>query len=107
MKNAISNIQSLIRDKKEITDRYSSRYLAIKLLEKDSTTLKQMAPYANIEKIKTQCEIEIRKLEKEYKEKSDTIITDAKYGFISGALNETFMNSGEKSKKSGWLSMIS
>ena len=64
------------------------------MLEKDSTTLAQIAAYSNIEKIRIQSETEIHKLEKEYKEKSDTIITDAKYGFISGALNETFENGG-------------
>ena len=95
IENAISNIQSLIKETREITDRYSSRYLSIKLLEKDSATFAQIAAYSNIEKIRKQTEIEIHNLEKEYKEKSDTIITDAKYGFISGALNETF-EQGEK-----------
>jgi ferrous iron transport protein B len=89
IENAISHIQTLIKESKEITDRYSSRYLSVKLLEKDSATLSRIAQYSNIEKIKAQCAVEIARLEKEYKEKSDTVITDAKYGFITGALNET------------------
>jgi len=100
IENAIRHIQSLLKENKQVTDMYSTRYLSIKLLEKDTTTLLQIAPYSNLEKIKTQCEIEIHKLEKEYKEISGTIITDAKYGFISGALNETF-KPGEKNKKKG------
>ena len=95
LENAISHIQSIIKESEEITDRYSSRYLSIKLLEKDSATLMQIASYPISEKIKTQCNIEIHALEKEYKEKSDTIITDAKYGFITGALNETCITCAE------------
>lgn len=99
IENAILHIQTLIKETKQITDRYSSRYLSVKLLERDSTTIKQIASCHNIEKIKTQCETEIHLLEKEYKEKSGTIITDAKYGFISGALNETLVAGDKKLEK--------
>lgn len=99
IENAILNIQTLIKENKHITDRYSSRYLSVKLLENDSATTKQIASCRNIEKIKTQCETEILYLEKEYKEKSGTIITDAKYGFITGALNETFVQGAKNLRK--------
>ena len=100
IESAISNIKCLIKENIEITDRYSSRYLAIKLLENDKTTLKQLNSCSNIEKIVTQMGIEIKRLEKEYNERSGTIITDAKYGFIAGALNETFVPGiGETNKK--------
>ena len=59
IENAILNIQTLIKENKHITDRYSSRYLSVKLLENDSATTKQIASCRNIEKIKTQCETEI------------------------------------------------
>jgi ferrous iron transport protein B len=99
IENSILNIQTLIKENKHITDRYSSRYLSIKLLEGDSTTKKQVASCRNFEKIKTQCETEIFHLEKEYNEKSGTIITDAKYGFITGALNETFVQGAKNLRK--------
>ena len=99
IENAILHIQTLIKENRQITDKYSSRYLSVKLLERDSTTIKQIASCHNIEKIKAQCEIEIHLLEKEYKEKSGTIITDAKYGFISGALNETLIAGDKKLEK--------
>ena len=91
LERAILNIQRLIRENVNITDRYSSRYLSIKLLEKDKATLDLIASVGNIDIIKNQVETEIRKLEKEYNEKSGTIITDAKYGFIAGALGETYL----------------
>ncbi len=99
IENAILNIQTLIKENKHITDKYSSRYLSVKLLENDSATTKQIASCRNIDKIKRQCENEILHLEKEYNEKSGTIITDAKYGFIAGALNETFVQGAKNLRK--------
>ncbi len=99
IETAINHIQPLIKENKEVTDRFSSRYLAIKLLENDTATWKTLAQCSNIEKIKLQSEIQIKKLEKEYKEKSGTIITDSKYGFIAGALNETLQPSVEEKRK--------
>ncbi len=95
IESSISKIQALIKISRNITDKYSSRYIAIKLLESDKTTLNQIAECSNFEKIKSQTEIEIIRLEKEFEEKSSTIITDAKYGFIAGALKETFSQKPE------------
>ena len=69
------------------------------MLETDTAALNQISQCSNFEKIKKQTEIEIKTLEKEYNEKSGTIITDAKYGFIAGALNETFQPGVEENRK--------
>jgi len=95
IENAISRIQVLIEGAAEQSCSISSRYLSIKLLEKDSVTVSQIARLSNFDSIKTRYDSEIFKLEKEYREKSGTIITDSKYGFIAGALNETYSNGGE------------
>ena len=89
IEKAIRKLQVQIRENKELTKIYSTRYLAIKLLETDSVTMRMFSECSNYEKIKTETAAEIRILEKEYNERSETIITDAKYGFIAGALNET------------------
>lgn len=99
IETAIARIQSLIKENKEITDKFSSRYLSVRLLETDTATLKQLSQCSNIDEIKKQVDTEIKNLEKEYQEKSGTIITDAKYGFIAGALNETFQPGIEESRK--------
>lgn len=88
---AIASVQKEIRVNTEITDKLSSRYVAIKLLETDKTTLSQLQQLQNVNQIKSVTSHAIQKLEKEYGEKSETIITDAKYGFIDGALKETFV----------------
>jgi len=95
IESAIENIQNKIKVNKSITDRFSSRYLAIKLLEEDQTTQLQLSVCTNLKEIVDTGKHEIKKLEKEYSEKSETIITDAKYGFIAGALKETYIPSIE------------
>ncbi|MDR2840612.1 MAG: ferrous iron transport protein B [Paludibacter sp.] len=91
IENAIRNIQSEIWRNPKIGDRYSSRYIAIKLLENDRTTQKELQHFENFKNIQLVTQQEISILEKEYDERSETIITDAKYGFIDGALKETYV----------------
>lgn len=90
IENAIKKIQDVIWKNPKITDKLSSRYVAVKLLETDKTTLVQLEKYNNYDEIKAITAKTIAQLEKEYGERSETIITDAKYGFIDGALKETY-----------------
>lgn len=90
IEDAIRSIQDEIWKNPKITDKLSSRYVAVKLLETDKTTLSQLESYSNFNQIKTLTNNTISVLEKEYGERSETIITDAKYGFIDGALKETY-----------------
>jgi ferrous iron transport protein B len=91
IENAISKIQKEIKEEKSITDHLPSRYLAIKLLEQDQTAMDRLRKFDNFNKIQELTQYETDKLQKEYGEKSETIIADAKYGFIHGALKETFV----------------
>ena len=90
IEEALKKIQDAIWKNPKITDKLSSRYVAIKLLETDKTTLSQLKEFSNYNQIKDLTERTIVDLEKEYGERSETIITDAKYGFIDGALKETY-----------------
>ncbi|MCM8873007.1 MAG: ferrous iron transport protein B [Paludibacteraceae bacterium] len=99
IENAIKGIQSVIWENPSIGDRLSSRFLAIKLLEQDNETRRFLSQYSNYNEIIAEAERRIEALEKEYSEQSETIITDAKYGFIDGALKETRTLPNEKSKR--------
>lgn len=99
IEKAITRIQALIDETGVLSDRISSRYLSVKLLEGDSVTAGQIAKLSNFDRIKSQCDTEILKLERAYREKSGTIITDSKYGFIAGALNETYSNGKENNRE--------
>lgn len=89
IEGSIRTIQNVLWKNVSVADRFSSRYLSIKLLENDATILKTLQQYDNYEEIRKTVKEEIKRLEQEYSERSETIITDAKYGFIDGALKET------------------
>ncbi|MCE5332058.1 MAG: ferrous iron transport protein B [Bacteroidales bacterium] len=90
IEKAINDIQAEIWKNPAIRVTLSSRFIAVKLLETDKTTLAWLEKYDNYENIKSAAEKAVARLEKEYGERSETIITDAKYGFIDGALKETY-----------------
>lgn len=97
LEKSIRRIRKTIRADKPVTDKFSSRFLSIKLLEKDQEILLLLSGYTNYPEIKKISEEECSRLESLYGEDSETTITDAKYGFISGALKETLktkMNPG-------------
>lgn len=102
IEESIARIQAELKKSKELTDRFSTRYLAIKLIENDKATLSQLKGFFNFENIEKISQSEIQKLEKEYHEKSETVIADAKYGFIAGALRETCSGCAENTTNKKW-----
>lgn len=81
-----------------LEDKNLVRYWAIKLLEKDRLAeqwIKSKTGTGVLQETIQKC---VYQLEKKYNEDTQTISTDAKYGFIRGALKETFTE-GEKDKR--------
>jgi ferrous iron transport protein B len=89
LERSIQKIQDAIWLDKPLTDRISSRYYSIKLLEKDANVISSLASSPHHSFILQTAEKEIQRLEANFKEDSATSITDAKYGFVAGALRET------------------
>ncbi|MCX6305705.1 MAG: ferrous iron transport protein B [Bacteroidetes bacterium] len=89
LERSIRKIQEAIWRDKSLTDRISSRFYSIKLLEKDSAVLESIKTSGQYEAIRQISEKEILRLETTFKEDSATLATDAKYGFVAGALKET------------------
>ena len=92
LEESIRKIRDKVKEDKPVTDKISSRFLALKLLEKDSHIEKLLSGYSNFSEIKNTTLREIKKTESLHSEQSETVITDAKYAFITGALKETFKN---------------
>lgn len=90
LEDAINIVRQKIKENKPITDKISSRFLAIKMLEKDEQVVELLSTYQNFSEIEKSAKKEIHKIEILENEESETIITDAKYSFITGALKETF-----------------
>lgn len=99
IEKAIAQIQPHIKINTDLRAKYSSRYLSIKLLENDKTSYKLIETCPNADTIKNEAYKAIKELEAEFGERSSTIITDAKYGFIAGALKETFEPGEEENRK--------
>ncbi len=89
IENGIRSISEELCKNTELANKYSPRYIATKLIETDKTTLGRLKDLPNFEEIESVAAKVVKKLEQEYAESSETIITDAKYGFIAGALKET------------------
>ena len=90
VENSIKSIQEQIKQNKDLTDEVSSRFYAIKLLEKDEGAHHSLSRTRNYDQIRQTTDAEIEKLETRLNDDSETLITDAKYGFINGALKETY-----------------
>ena len=90
VEDAIINIQNEIKKNKSLTDKISSRFLAIKLLEKDKWATASIINWDNYFAVADVIAKEVSRLEILYTEDSETLVSDARYGFIAGALKETF-----------------
>ncbi len=90
VEDSIKNIQDYIKLNKNFTDKVSSRFLAIKLIEKDEWANLLISDWDSYFAIAAAVEKEIKKLELLFDEDSETLIADARYGFIAGALKETY-----------------
>ncbi len=102
IERAIESIQTPIKNpvNSNINIHYSSRYLALKLLEKDKQAHRILGHTKNYDEIITVTGKQIAKLEDIYKEDTETLVTDAKYGFVAGALKETFQEGGAQKRRS-------
>lgn len=91
IENAICSIQSRIKvdENRNFTNIVSSRYLALELLENDREFSSDIKRCHNSKDIIEVARKEYSRLEKLYSEPIETVITDLRYGFISGALTET------------------
>ena len=94
IENGIKEIQSFLKPDESIRQRYSTRYLAIKLLEKDKKTEEFVANLPQVGEIMKARDKAMARIKEETNNDSETAIMDAKYGFINGALQEAGYQTG-------------
>ena len=91
LERSIDAVKKEIGKTETIRHKYSTRFLAIKLLENDKDIEKNViASLPNASEILRIKEQEVKRLLETINEDSEQAITDAKYGFITGALKETY-----------------
>jgi ferrous iron transport protein B len=85
----IQKIQKKIRSDESIIGKYSTRWLALRLLEGDRDAEAKLKNHHEIKNILIEATVSRRTIEKKYNDDIETIFTDMRYGFIAGAVKES------------------
>lgn len=89
LEKGISHVKDMIKNDPSISEHFSPRYLAIKMLEGDPEAEAMLKGSDSYNKIARTRDAEVERIEKELKEDVPAAISADKYGFIQGALAET------------------
>ena len=90
LEEKIARVEALIRMNPEPHHNYSARFLAIKLLENDRQVEDIVRKLENCADILAERDVCQKEIQQEIDEDSESAITDAKYGYVQGAMKETF-----------------
>ena len=99
---AIKRVKSLLQELDIQIDDYTPRYVAIKLIEGDEEIVENVqctmhnAQFSILNSRLSEIRNEIKA---EFKDTAENVISDAKYGFIAGALKETYVAQTKEESK--------
>ena len=96
IENGIAEIQDHLKKENDVRQRYSTRYLAIKLLERDKDVERYIQTMPDAKEIFEHRDQAALRVKEETLQDSETAIMDAKYGFIHGALKEAEYTPGHE-----------
>ena len=95
VENGIQRVQEALKKSAHIRSMYSTRYLAVKLLENDSEVKRIVGRMENADEVMAAREQAAQRILEDTQKDSETAIMDAKYGFIHGALTEAQFSEGK------------
>ncbi|KAA6302666.1 MAG: Ferrous iron transport protein B [Candidatus Ordinivivax streblomastigis] len=90
IETGIKHVKELIKKEELVGSDTSLRSLSIQLLEYDSLAEKAIQHFPNARKILAERDIHAQYIKDDFREDSETALTDARYGFIDGALKQTY-----------------
>ncbi len=103
IEGGISQIQKYLKADEHIRQRYSTRYLSIKLLENDDHVVQYVRRHfaeeqrsEDMKPLLSARDVAATRVLEETGDDAETAIMDAKYGFINGALTEAEYLTGNK-----------
>lgn len=96
IEQGIADIQAYLKKDQSIREKYSTRFLSIKLLENDKNAEELIASLPEASKMMRVRDKASARVQEEKLTDSETAIMDAKYGFIHGALQEASYTTGNK-----------
>ena len=89
VENAISKLNILLEKEKETPLIFSRRYISTKLLEKDKDVDSYVGSLPNAADIYALRDSEVKYIEDTLKEDTESVLTNARYGFVAGGLKQT------------------
>lgn len=90
LEQSIGEIRNALAGIVPDTAHASLRYYAVKLLEKDRETSEYFSRFSGYAALMKTVEKETARLEQYYREDTDSLVAGVRYGFIEGALKETY-----------------
>lgn len=89
VENAISRLNILLKKKNDCNYIFPLRYISTKLIEKDKDIEKYISSFDFGKEILNLRDSEVQHIEEISKEDTESLLTNARYGFIAGGLKET------------------
>ena len=89
VENVISKLNIQLDKHKDIQLDFPRRYISIKLIEKDRDVEGYIMSFDGSEDIISLRDTEVKQIEDTLKEDTESVLTNARYGFIAGGLKET------------------
>ena len=96
VETGIEKVKAELMKNEKVRTKYSTRYLAIKLLEMDKDAERFVQNLEGGDKVLSIRNEASAQIKEDTKEDSETAVMDAKYGFIHGALQEAGYEQGTK-----------
>ncbi|MBQ4355063.1 MAG: ferrous iron transport protein B [Bacteroidales bacterium] len=97
LERSIDIIKKEMREHLDLSGAYSTRYLAIELLAGDKVISELVGKFDDDGSVCKVADEQRAVIEKRYNEDAATIVSGAKYGFVRGALLETYTEGKDKS----------
>lgn len=88
LEEKLQRLQALINQDPEFAAKFPSRWLAVKLLEKDANAYERLKAHQQAELIAAEARSSINWLEKHYGKDNEIVISEQRYGYIHGAVKE-------------------
>jgi len=99
LEQSIDAVKAAFQKNKQIRYKYSTRYLALKFLEGDSAIDRIVDALPNRDELIAIRYAEQQRIKGEMHETAESALVDAKYGFIAGALRETYRPHTQQRRK--------
>lgn len=99
LEQSIDRVKAVFQKNRDIRYKYSTRYLSIKFLENDSEVEAYVETLPEHDELIAVRFEEQRRIKAELHDSAENAMVDAKYGFIQGALRETYRAGGLSVKR--------